>query len=72
MGTRFGYEKETSKENVWFFEGLFWWDPSTSVQETTSDFDEIFSICRAFDSKYLTKKSFSKRFCFAEDMAKIL
>jgi hypothetical protein len=29
-----------------------------------SDFDEIFSVCRAFNSDHFDKKKFSKSFCF--------
>ena len=37
-----------------------------------SDRDEIFSVCRAFNSKNFDKKSFSKTCYFHEDILKIL
>ena len=32
-----------------------------------ADFDEIFSVCRAFNPKLIDKKYFSKRLCFDGD-----
>ena len=32
----------------------------------TTEFDEIFSVCRAFNSKYFGKKIFQKGFVFTE------
>jgi hypothetical protein len=37
-----------------------------------SDFDEIFSVCRAFNSDHFDKKKFSKSFCFHGARPKIL
>ena len=37
-----------------------------------ADFDEIFSVCRAFNPKLIDKKNFSKRLCFDGDKWKIL
>ena len=37
-----------------------------------ADFDEIFSVCRAFNFKLIDKKIFSKRLCFDRDKWKIL
>jgi hypothetical protein len=36
------------------------------------DFDETYSVCRAFNSKQFDKKKFSKSFCFDTDTVKIL
>jgi len=36
------------------------------------DFDETYSVCRAFNSKPFDKKKFSKSFCFDTDTVKIL
>jgi len=36
-----------------------------------SNFDEIFSVYRAFDSVYFDKKIFSKAFCFYGASAEI-
>jgi hypothetical protein len=37
-----------------------------------SAFEEIFSVCRAFNSEHFDKKKFSKSFYFREDTLKIL
>jgi hypothetical protein len=37
-----------------------------------SNFDEIFKVYRAFNSKHLDKKKFLKSFCFHKNILKIL
>ena len=72
MGVRFRHEKRSQKEKIRFFGSIFIWNLSYSAQEIISDFDEIFSICRAFNSKHFDKKEFPKGFCFDENMIEIL
>jgi len=71
MGVRFGYEKRSQKENIRFFGSIFIWNLTYSAQEIISDFDEIFSVCRAFNSEHFDKK-IAKGFCFDENMIEIL
>ena len=72
MGVRFGYAKRSQKENIRFFGSIFIWNLSYSAQGIISDLDEIFSVCRAFNSKHFIKKEFPKGFCFDENMIEIL
>jgi len=61
--------KRASVKKIYaFLDGDF----NNNVEEMISDFDEIFSICRAFNSKHFDKKKFSKSFCFDGDILKIL
>jgi hypothetical protein len=40
--------------------------------KSISDFNETFSVDRAFNSKHFDKKSFLKRFCFHREKLKLL
>jgi hypothetical protein len=42
------------------------------VQKFFSDFDKVFGICRALDSKHFHKKIFFQSFCFHREKLKIL
>ena len=68
MGVSFRYEKRSQKENIRFFGSIFIWNLSYSAQGIISDLDEIFSVCRAFNSEHFDKKHFPKGFCFDENM----
>jgi hypothetical protein len=45
---------------------------STTRTKKFSNFDETFSVCRAFNSKHFDKKSFSNRLNFGGDKFEIL
>jgi len=66
MGVRFRHEKRSQKEKIRFFGSIFIWNLSYSAQEIISDFDEIFSVCRAFNSEHFDKKNLRKAFVLTE------
>ena len=55
------------RDSYGYFHGV-----STTRTKVIVDFDEIFSVCRAFNPKLIDKKNFSKRLCFDGDKWKIL
>jgi len=61
-----GMKRGSVKKTYAFLDGDF----NNNVQEMIFNFDEIFSICRAFNSQHFDKKSFRKAFVLMEIYSK--